>query len=257
MEALTLLTEASVDVVALVLLLIFLVLFLIFTVRAKSGARFRLRPIAAYARLQQLISQATESGRPIHVGMGSGEIGSSSTTEALMGLTVLDLVARHAAASDMPVLGSTGNPTVLAAGQGVLQVARREAGYAESYTGRELGFYAPVPLAYAAGVEQDLMRNKYLASILLGRYGTEGLWISESVGAQPMVQLGGTVEPTAQALLQFSLDEAVIGEEVYAAGAYLHRPSHLGSLATQDSVRIVLILSIIAGVIMLSLGYWR
>ena len=61
----------------------------------------------------------------------------------------------------------------------------------------------------------------------------------------------------AQALLQFSLDEAVIGEEVYAAGAYLHRPSHLGSLATEDIIRIVLILSIVAGVIMISLGHWR
>jgi len=257
MEALTWLTEASVDVVALVLLLIFLLFFLIFTIRAKSGARFGLRPIVAYARLQQLLSQATESGRPIHVGMGSGAIGSSSTTEAAMGLTVFDLVARHAAASDQPVLGSTGDPTILAAGQGVLQVARREAGYAESYRGRELGFYAPTPLAYAAGAELDLKRKKYLASFLLGRYGAEGLWISESTGAQPMVQLGGTVEPAGQALLQFSVDDAVIGEEVYAAGAYLHRPSHLGSLATQDIIRIVLILSIIAGVIMISLGHWR
>jgi hypothetical protein len=257
MEALTTITEASIDVVALVLLLVFLFFFLIFTVRAKSGARFGLRRIAVYARLQHLISQATESGRPIHVGMGSGQIGSSYTAEAVMGLTVFDLVARHAAASDLPVLGSTGDPTILAAGQGVLQVARREAGYAESYTGRELGFYAPDPLAYAVGVQHDLRRKDYLASILLGRYGAEGLWISESVGAQPMVQLGGAVDPSAQALLQFSLDDTVIGEEVYAAGAYLHRPSHLGSLATQDIIRIALILSIIAGVIMISLGYWR
>ena len=71
------------------------------------------------------------------------------------------------------------------------------------------------------------------------------------------MQLGGAVDPSAQALLQFSLDDTVIGEEVYAAGAYLHRPSHLGSLATQDVIRIALILSIIAGVIMISLGYWR
>ncbi len=257
MEALALVTEASIDVAALILLLVFLLFFLVFTVRAKSGASFGLRPIAVYTRLQQLISQATESGRPIHVGMGSGQIGGPFTTEALMGLTVFDLVARHAAASDLPVLGSTGDPTVLATGQGVLQVARREAGYAESYTGRDLGFYAPDAMAYAVGAEQDLRRRNYLASILLGRYGTEGLWISESTGTQPMVQLGGTVDPTALALLQFSLDDTVIGEEIYAAGAYLHRPSHLGSLATQDIVRIVLILSIIAGVIMISLGYWR
>lgn len=257
MEALALITEASIDVAALTLLLVFLIFFLVFTLRAKSGARFALRPIAVYTRLQQLISQATESGRPIHIGMGSGQIGSAFTTEASMGLTTFDLVARHASASDMAVLGSTGDPTILATGQGILQVARREAGYAESYTGRDLGFYAPDPMAYAVGAEQELRRKKYLASVLLGRYGSESLWISEATGTLPMIHMGGTVDATAQALLQFSLDETVIGEEVYAAGAYLHRPSHLGSLATQDIIRIVLILSILAGVIMISLGYWR
>ena len=53
-----------------------------------------------------------------------------------------------------------------------------------------------------------------------------------------------------------SLDETVVGEDVYAAGAYLHRPSHLGSLAAQDILRIVIVLSIIVGVVMVSLGYW-
>jgi len=67
--------------------------------------------------------------------------------------------------------------------------------------------------------------------------------------------LGGTAAPSAMALMQTTLDESVIGEEVFAAGAYLHRPTHLGSLATQDAMRIVAILAIITTVVVTSLGY--
>jgi len=53
-----------------------------------------------------------------------------------------------------------------------------------------------------------------------------------------------------------SLDDTVIGEDVFAAGAYLHRPSHLGSLAAQDILRLVIMLGIVVGVVMTTLGYW-
>jgi len=250
------LTSASVDVAALAILLIFILPFIVFTVRAKSGRRFPLRPIRAYERLQSLVSQATESGRPIHVGLGSGQAGDVATPETVMGLTVFDFVARHAAASNQPILGTAGEATVLAAAQGVLQNARREAGFPERYTGRELNFYGPDPFGYAAGSLAAFERREHLASVLIGRFGAEGLWIAESSRDPEMTQLGGTSSPHAMALMGTALDETVIGEEIYAAGAYLHRPSHLGSLATQDVVRVVVILVILVGVVMTLLGYW-
>ncbi len=250
------LTSASVDVAAIVALIVFILLFTVSTVRAKAGRRFPLRPIRAYEHLQSLVSQTTESGRPIHVGLGSGQVGAVATPETVMGLTVFDYVARHAAASNQPILATVGDATILPAAQGFLQTARREAGFPERYVGREINFYGPSPFAYAAGSLDALKHRGYLASVLIGRFGSEGLWIAESANSPAMPQLGGTADPAAMALMQVALDDAVIGEEIYAAGAYLHRPSHLGSLATQDIVRIVVILAMIAGVVMVSLGYW-
>jgi hypothetical protein len=247
----------SVDVAALAMLLIFLPLFVALTLRAKGGRRIPLRPIAAYRRLQALVSQAAESGEPIHVAMGTGRLGTDATLESLMGLTMFDYVARRASAANQPALGTVGDATLLPAAQAVLHQARDEAGYGERYTGREVEFYGPEPLAYSAGSYAAVARQRPLGSALLGRFGVEGLWLAESAASLGMTRLGGATDPSSAALLAVSVDDLLVGEEVFAAGAYLHRPSHLGSLATQDIFRIVAILAIILGVILTSLGYWR
>jgi hypothetical protein len=251
------LLSASVDVAALAVLLIFILPFILLTIRAKSGRRFPLRHIAAYERLQSLVGQATESGRPLHIALGSGRIGSASTPEAAMGLTVFDYVARYASAPGQPLLGTTADATILATAQGILQSARREAGYAEHYSGREICFSGPDPIAYAINSLNTQQYDRCLATAYIGQFGAEGLWLAARSDEAGLAQIGGTSNPPAMALLWGVVDEPLIGEEIYAAGAYLHRPSHLGSLATQDVVRVVTILTIIIGVVLASLGYWR
>ena len=256
-QSINALLPGTVDVAAIAMLLVFVPLFVALSLRAKDGRRFPLRPIAAYRRLQEMVSQAAESGQPIHVAMGVGRLGSDATPESLMGLTMFDYVARRASAANHPALGTVGEATILPAAQSVLHQARDEAGFGERYTGREVQFYGSDPLAYAAGAYAATARQRPVGSALLGRYGSEGLWLAESTAGLGMTRIGGAADPASAALLAVSLDDLLIGEEVFAAGAYLHRPSHLGSLATQDVFRIVAILAIILGVVLTSLGYWR
>jgi hypothetical protein len=247
----------SADVAALAILLIFVPLFVALSLRAKGGRRIALRPIPAYSRLRALVSQGAESGQPVHVAMGIGRLGTDATLESLMGLTIFDYVARRASAANQPALGTVGDATILPAAQAVLQQARDEAGHGERYSGREVQFYGPEPLAYAAGAYAAVARQRPRGTALLGRFGVEGLWLAESAAGLGMARLGGATDPSSAALLTVSVDSPLIGEEVFAAGAYLHRPSHLGSLATQDIFRVVAILSIVLGVVLTSLGYWR
>ena len=250
------LVSANADLTALALLLVFLPLFVAFTARAKAGSRMNLRPIPLYTRVRQLASHATESGDPIQVSMGTGQIGSEATPEATMGLTVFDYVARHAATCDQTIQGVAGDATLLAAAQGLVQVARSESGYPDSDGGREAVFCGPDPLAYAAGSAATFRAESHLALIALGQFGSEGLWLSEALADASTTRLGGTTDPSSAALMSASLDDTVIGEDVFAAGAYLHRPSHLGSLAAQDILRLVIMLGIVVGVVMTTLGYW-
>ncbi len=244
---------STVDVMALLTLFISALMFGVFTLRARRDGRFPLRPIGVYERMRRLVSHAAESGQSLHLSVGSGQLGTEATPQALMGITAMDYLTRRSAEYPYPLVGTAGSPTVFATAHGVLQKLESPPGEAG---GAAMRFYGPDPLAYAAGTYDTLREREPLAHIALGQFGAEGLWISEAPSGRGFLQIGGTSDPSSAMLMWLSLDEAVIGEELYAAGAYLHRPSHLGSLATQDYLRVVLVFSIIAGVVMASLGYW-
>lgn len=244
---------STVDVVALLTLFVSALMFSIFTLRARRDGRFPLRPIGVYERIRRLVSHAAESGQSLQVSVGSGRIGTETTPQALMGITAVDYLAHRSTEYAYPLVGTAGSPTVFATAHGVLQQAETPLGEGG---GRTIHFYGPDPFAYAAGTHDTLQEKQPLAHIALGQFNAEGLWISEATSGEEFLQIGGTSDPSSAMLMWLSLDEAIIGEELYAAGAYLHRPSHLGSLATQDYLRVVLIFSIIAGVVMASLGYW-
>lgn len=247
----------STDIAALAVLLFALPVFVLHTLRARRGARPAVRPLAAFEKLERLVNQAAESGRPVHVAVGTGQLGAADTPEALMGLVVMDYVARRAAVHAQPIMGSTGDPASLLVSQGLVRQALLEAGFPDRYRASDVGFYGPEPLAYAAGALDVEGHRRDVGAVLLGRFGIEGLWLAEA-GAEPnRVQLGGTAQPDAVALMQASLDEYLSGEEIFAAGAYLHRPSHLGSLQTQDVLRFLTIALIVVGATLVSLGLLR
>ncbi|MBM3187625.1 MAG: hypothetical protein FJZ90_02765 [Chloroflexi bacterium] len=254
MQTLVQVLLSSVDVAALAMLIVFIPTFLLFTLRARSGRRFALRPISIYARFREMISQATESGRPVQLCMGTGQIGTGATAEVVAGLTMFEFAARQAALGDASLQGVTGDATVLAAARGALQRESRLAGAGERDLGREVHFCGPTGMPYAAGSLDTLRVYGPLGNTLIGPHDAEGLWIAEACSRSSMQQVGGTADPAAAALMRLALGEVLVGEEVFAAGAYLHRPSHLGSLAAQDLMRLVIMIAIGFGIVIASLG---
>jgi len=247
----------SAEIAALLFLLFFLAAFVLYTTRVRRGARPSLRPLAAFDKLERLVDQAAETGRPVHVAVGTGQLGTAETPEALMGLVVLDYVARRAAVYAQPIMATTGDPASLPISQGLVEQALREAGFPDRYRDTDLSFYGPDPLAYSAGALDVEAHRHDVGAVLLGRFGVEGLWLAEG-GAEPnRIQVGGTAQPDAIAIMQASLDNYLSGEEVFAAGAYLHRPSHAGGLQAQDALRYLVVGLVIVGVILASLGFLR
>ncbi len=247
---------SSIDVVAILFLLIFIGFLVLFTQRARAGGHMNLRRIPLYEHLGHLAAQAVETGKPIHLGMGTGQLGGQGAAESLIALTVLTIVAERAADAAWPVFGTTADGVTLASALGILRNRMRPAGHSTLAQEDRIRFVGPDPFAYAAGVRQSVQDVKPLANVLLGQWGAEALWVAEASRTPDLPQIGGSTPPATSALLAVSLDETVIGEDLFAAGAYLGRTAHLGSLAAQDLVRIIVILSIIAGVLLKSLGYW-
>lgn len=250
----------STDALAVIALLVTLAAILAHTSLSSAGHARSLRPISAYRRLRRLTDEAAESGRPIHVALGAGAMGGPNTPEAVMGLTVLDYVAGRAARYGQEMLVTTGDAATLAAAQGLVQGARWQAGSASTCAAREARFSGPDALVYAAGAADAALSPEEhplpLAHALWGHWGAEGLWLAEATHRPDVSQLGGAASPAANALLYISLDEAVLGEDLFAAGAYLHRRAHVGSLVTQDLLRLAVLVLIVAGAILSTLGLW-
>lgn len=250
----------SADAFAVIALLVALAAILAYTSLTSRDSPRPLRPIAAYRRLRQLADEAVESERPIHVALGAGSLVGPTAPEGMMGLTVLDYVAGRAARYEQEMLVTTGDGATLVAAQGIIQGARAQAGSAPICAAQEAQFSGPDAMAYAAGAAEAALRPDErplpLAHALWGHWDAEGLWLAQATHRPDVAQVGGAASPAANALLYTSLDDALLGEDLFAAGAYLHRRAHVGSLVMQDLLRFAVLVLIVGGVILSSLGLW-
>jgi len=242
---------------ALLLLLVPTLYF--FTARAraliKDDKPLSLRPIKAFDHLTQAMGRAAESGRPIHVGLGTGGVGDATTVESMAALTLLDQLAQKAAAYDAQPLVTTADPVLMiAAGDRVRQWYARHH-FLDGFDAARIRLVAPDRTAYAAGVADMLGNESLSGSVLLGAFGDEYLLMGEVGARQGYAQVAGATDPTVLPVVLATSDQPLLGEEIFASGAYLGKlPAHVGSLFTQDWMRVFLVLIILIGVAVKSLG---
>jgi hypothetical protein len=239
---------------AIIALLIFVAALYYFTLRARSGRAPLLRRIRAFDILKGLPGQAIESGRELHLGLGIGSLANETTADSLAGLAVLDYLAGQAAATGVSPTISMADPMVMLFAQNAVRAAhpadpdRAEEAY------RSIRWIAPQPAAYAAGVMNILNIDQVEGNIMVGSFGDEYLLMGETAARRGIAHVGGTSNPNTLPFVYASAQEALLGEEIYAAGAYLQkRPAHLGSLAAQDLMRWLIALFILGGIVIASM----
>src|SRR5574340_1110619 len=104
-----------------------------------------------------------------------------------------------------------------------------------STTGRLAG---ATPFSYAAGTMSIVRDENISANLLIGDFGPEVALITDASTRAGSPAIGGTDDPAAQAVLYAAAQEPLIGEEVFAAPAYLGgNPAHAASLVLQDILR--------------------
>lgn len=234
----------------LAFLLLFLPLVLFFTSRVRGGREVSLRRIAAFEALPNLIGQAAESGRALHVGLGSGGMGNQDTASALAGLTILGYLADQAAVFDSPPVVTVADMALLPVAQDVLRNGYLRQQRLRGYQPTAVRFLGPTPAVYAAGVMDVLEHEEVTANAIIGQVGDEYLLIGETGAKRGINQIVGTPNVGALPFVFATADAPLIGEEVFAGGAYLLRlPEHIASLLTQDWMRLLLAAAILAGVL--------
>lgn len=221
----------------------------------------RLRRIGAYESLKQLLARASETGQPVHISVGTAGVGGARTAETTAGLSTLEYLADRAAVTGAPPIVTVTEPTALPAVLDQLRRAYERQGYPEEFDPQQARLLAPPvnnsAVPYAAGVMELLGSEEVLASVMVGSFGDEYLLMTEPGAQRKLLQVGGSSNLEVLPLVQLTMSHPVIGEEIYAAGAYLNqRARQISSLLAQDLFRvgIVLVVLLVIAARLLGLG---
>ena len=235
----------------LAFLLLFIPAFPFLRRRIRAGKGPTLRSIPGFSTLRGLASQSRETGRPLHISVGEQGITNQSTAQTLAGLTILEYLARRVFVYGAPPVVSVADATALVAAQDVLRHAFEEHGQAEQFDAYKVRMIGPEPTVYASGVMGILSREDISASVMAGVFGDEYLLMGETGVRKNIQQVAGSGNPQALPFMMVSADEVIIGEEMFAGGAYLSGiPAHIASLVIQDWMRIAIVLLVIVGIIL-------
>ena len=233
-----------VGVGALGLAAVLLVVFLF--IRRKTPAVFR--RIEAYERLNRAVGLAVENGTRLHLSLGRGNLFTARGGSALAGLALLRRLSERTSVSDRPPIATSGDPALAILSQDTMLSGYRAAGAEEQYrfsTGRLTGL---APFSYAAGTMPIARDENVSASVMMGDLGAEAALMADAADRENNSLIAASDNLSAQAVFYASAQEPLIGEELFAAGAYTGAgASHDASLNAQDVLRWLVILAILAG----------
>lgn len=239
----------------LAFILVFFGLILLFTMVKRQHAEGRLRRITAFSRLKRAIGLAVESGSRLHISIGRGNLTGPESAIAFIGLSTLEGMIRFASTGDNPPIATSGDATLAIIAQDTIRSTYQDIGIIDQYqptSGRLAGF---TPFSYAVGTLSTIKDKKTTSHFLIGHFGNEVALITDASERNGDLMLAGTDNLPAQALLYATAKEPLIGEEVYASGAYLHaNPMHIASLQAQDILRWGLVVIILAGALFKFIG---
>lgn len=224
------------------------VVLLLLTRRIRAGQEVGLRPLRGFQALTGQVGRAVESGRRVHFSLGRAALNSATAPTSLAALAALDHLAQDGCASDVPPVVTVGEATLLPAAQDQLRGAYAQAGRTGDFSNTMVEFVAPEtsPMAYAAGVSYTVQHSNAGSNLLMGHFGPEIGIILEAAARQNMDQIVGSDDPTALAVGAAMSDDLLIGEELFAAGAYMKgQASHIASLQVQDIMRLIVVAAIL------------
>jgi len=238
---------------ALVLVAIFSATVLLYTKWAKQGKPLFLRKIPGIDAVEEAVGRATEMGRPVLFVPGIAEL---DEIETIAGISILGRVAKITAQYETPLTVPVRYPLVLAAGQEVVEQAYIEMNKKDYYDKDMVRYVAGEQFSFTACVNGYMMRERPATNIYMGAFFAESLLLAETGNAAGSIQIAGTARPEQLPFFIAACDYTLMGEELYAASAYLsHEPIMTGGLKGQDFIKMLITICIIIGVILVSLGY--
>lgn len=226
------------------------IIYFIFS--AKSGKDIYIRKIAGIEEVENAVGRATEMGRSIYYVPGIHDL---DDVQTLASLTILGRVARIAAENDTRIDVPVARSMVMVTAGELVKEAYSKAGRPDSFQEDQVRYLTDDQFGYAAAVDGLFVREKPATIFLIGAFFAESLIMAETGNSIGAIQIAGTAMPAQLPFFVAACDYTLIGEEMFAASAYLSRePKLIGSLKGQDVGKAIFLAAIVLGILMESFG---
>lgn len=223
-------------------LLVFFILYKIFS--ARRGRELFIRRIPGLLVLDEAIGRATEMGKPMLFVPGL----SSLDIVGLQSMAILSHVLRHAGKYDTRVIVPLADPILYTVAEEVAKDAYAAEGVPEQFSAEDIRYLSSWQFAWASGVVGIIHRENAASVLYFGYFAAESLILAENGQMVGAIQIAGTPSTTQIPFFLAACDYTIIGEEYYAASAYISRePTLLGSLVGQDWGKLFIIGLIVTG----------
>jgi len=219
---------------------------------AQAGRKPFLRRIPGIDAIEEAIGRATELGRPVLYVPGILDIDDIQT---IAGLVILENVARMTARYETPVRVPVSYPIPFAIAEEMVKSGYLNAGRPDAYDPDSVQFVSPEQFAYVAAVTGIMLRDRPGAHIFMGAFYAESLMLAETGFQTGAIQVAGTANVHQLPFFVVACDYTLIGEELFAASAYLSgEPKLVGSLKGIDLMKAVILLVIVIGCLLETQG---
>jgi len=213
--------------------------------KAKKGALPYIRTISGLKAMDEAIGRATELGKPVLFISGLADI---DNVQTLAALSILSHVAKKTAQYDTPLIMPNVASVTMVTAQEVVREAHLQAGRPDTYRPENIYYVSDEQFAFVAHTNGLMERVRPAANIYMGRFFGESLILAETGHATGAIQIAGTAETPQLPFFVVACDYCLIGEELYAASAYLSKDPHqMGSIKGQDYIKILMLLLIVVG----------
>jgi hypothetical protein len=238
---------------AFLLFLFFAMAVIGYITLAKKGTGLFIRKIAGLDAVDEAVGRATEMGRKVLYIPG---IMSVDNIQTVASMSILGYVSEKTASYGTELEVPNKDPLVLATAREVVKEAYLKVGRPDYFNEDMVNYVSYDQFAYTAAIQGLMARDKPATNFLIGSFYAESLIMAEAGNAAGAIQVAGTAELAQLPFFVVACDYTLIGEELYAASAYLsHEPLLLGSIKGQDLVKAVLVFLMLLGVVMASVGW--
>jgi hypothetical protein len=215
--------------------------------KAKRGEEIFLRPIPGLKAFEEAVGRSTEMGKPVLYVPGITDM---DQVETVAGVIILGHVAKMTAQYETPLNVPVARSIVMKAARESVREAYIMEGRPDLFHEDMVHYLTDDQFAYAAGVNGIMMREKPAAVFYQGQFYAESLILAETGNSIGAIQIAGTAQSAQIPFFVTACDYTLIGEEFFAASAYLSQdPKLIGGVKGMDVIKVMIVVTIILAII--------